>query len=408
MSPTRLSQRLSSPLLSIALALLSAPHAAAQDDTLRIGSWNLEFLGDPGQHRTVYLDNGGREQLPPRTDDDLRRIGALVRELGVSMLAIQEICGEQAARDLAAAIGPTWRDVLGTTGGWNDGATFQSLGFVYDGARLELLWAEELLDFPRERDDLPIFHRVPVTACFRDRVTGIDFRAVTVHLKASMKPADLQKRKLEATVLRDWIVLLQATPGEDQDLVVLGDFNSTYGTDPQQVLEQAGVLRYLPQRVAEPTIMHFAEPIDQVAVAPAFTEVDPATFDAHGEAAAADPRAWRKTYSDHFPVTVTLRASADDDPDAAFSRGAAEHRLPVALRAGEPAAATTVRAEATAPRAATTIATGARVEVSVLEIGTVRGELLEPLGDWVVVLCDSTGSVRAFPAVRVVQVRVAR
>jgi hypothetical protein len=41
----------------------------------------------------------------------------------------------------------------------------------------------------------------------------------------------------------------------------------------------------------------------------------------------AAKRAWRQTYSDHFPVTIDLRAAPDGDPEATFA--APVHSLPV-------------------------------------------------------------------------------
>jgi hypothetical protein len=85
------------------------------------------------------------------------------------VLAVQEINGEAPLRKVAAAAGPSWHVLLGTSGGWDDGKTAQRIGFVYDSAVVDLLQAEELLQLPREFEGVPIFHRVPVTACFRTR-----------------------------------------------------------------------------------------------------------------------------------------------------------------------------------------------------------------------------------------------
>lgn len=392
-------------LLRILVSALLSPSLAAQDSAqLRIGSWNLEWFGGPPAMRSVRLDGGKNRELPPRDDQDLAKMGAFVRELGVSVLAVQEIGSEDELRKMAKHVGPTWEVVLGTTGGWADGKTLQAIGFCYDAARVELLWAEEMLDFPREKDGVPIFHRVPATACFRDRASGLDFRAVVLHLKAGDKADDKKKRSLEAQGIRDWLVALQASKDEDQDVVVLGDFNSGYGTDVQKTLEASGVARYLPQIRAEPTIMHFDEPIDQIAPSPRFLEVRAETFDAHGEAAQPDREAWRKTYSDHFPVTVTLASRGDDDPEAKFSHGKQEHRLPVGAR---------TQAEAPAPEKATrarseeSFAAGTAVKVFVHNGSTmleVDGTLLGGLSEWVRIR-DLQGMVRAFPALSVREVQ---
>lgn len=377
--------------------LFAAALCAQEAKELRIGTWNLEWFGGPPAMRSVR-DVGKERELPPRDAQDLQKMGAFVRELGVSALAVQEIGSGELLNTLAKQIGPSWNAVLGTTGGVPDGS--QSIGFLYDGKRVELLWAEELLEFPRKKGDLSIFNRVPVTACFRDSQSGVDFRAICVHLKAGGKAEDEKKRALEAQGLRDWLMTLQASKDEDQDIVVLGDFNSTYGTEVQKTLEESGVARYLPQLRPEPTIMHFPEPIDQIAPSPRFLEIAPASFDAHSEPAQSDRESWRKTYSDHFPVTVTLVSNGDDDPSSSFARGKKEHQLPTSARQGA-ADGTTKPASMDSP-----FVPGTAVVIRFLDVGTddVEGLLINKLGTWVEVR-DMQGTIRAFPMSSVREVR---
>lgn len=314
-------------------ALLFAALASAapqQPGTLRIGTWNLEFLGATGNFRN---------NLPPRDDADYAAIGKKVRELGVAVLAVQEICGAEPLQKVAAGAGPTWRTLLGTSGGWDDGKTSQQIGFLYDSGAVDLVLAEELLELPRDVEGTPIFHRVPVSAVFRCKTTGCDFRAITVHLKAGQKDLDKIKRRLEASHLHTWLGNVLGKAGEDQDVVVLGDFNSTYGTEPETVLEKGGTFQYLETSPQVPTIMHFPEPIDQVVVGAGFGEVVRSSLRVHGDFGGLDKDAWRKIYSDHFPVTVELKASGDDDPAATFASTAGQ-LLPVNLRPANATAAT--------------------------------------------------------------------
>ena len=131
-----------------ALACTALP--AQEATTLKIGTWNLEFLG---------ADPKYRRDTPPRDAADYQKIGAYVKQLGVAALGVQEICGSEALEKVAVAAGPTWRAVLGTSGQWTDGKTQQGVGFLYDTAMLTLLHCEELLDFPSELDGVNVFHR---------------------------------------------------------------------------------------------------------------------------------------------------------------------------------------------------------------------------------------------------------
>lgn len=370
------------PTLSFLLFALAAPAQAPAEIT--IGTWNLEFLGAQANYRN---------DVPPRDDGDLAAIGARVRELGVAVLAVQEINDEIALQKVAAGAGPSWRFVLGTTGGWTDGATAQRIGFLYDTAVVDLLGAEELLELPRERDGVPIFHRVPVTAWFRSKATGFDFRAVTVHLKAGQKPQDEQKRRFEAEALHGWLAGLRAAALEDQDYVLLGDFNSSYGAEPEQLLERDGVVAYVDQPEPSPTIQHFADPIDQIAAGPGFDELRRTSYRVHREHGGLDRTRWRKVYSDHYPVTVQVDASTDADPTAQFRRGAPEQALPASLRAPADTASAAAGRRGWPPRA------NALLEVRLLDgsqfAGKLHGRLPQGPGGWLVL--EIEGTLRAVP-----------
>jgi endonuclease/exonuclease/phosphatase family metal-dependent hydrolase len=380
---------------------------------LRIGTWNLEHLG---QH-----DNA-------RTDDDFRKIAAFILDLDVAVLAVQEVAGPEPLARLvgelnaraaplagapSAATAPPFQFVLGTTGGFGDGTGRISVGFLWDDRRVELCQAEELLQLPRERDGLPIFHRVPVAAVFRARAGGtgggLDFRAITVHLKASRGTTNDAKRKAEVQSLLAYIGELHAKQGEDRDILVLGDFNHGYGSPAHAAFTANGLVRYLRTDGDPPTIVHFAEPIDHLAITEdgLDLEVVPASRRVHDELLRElGQEAWRATYSDHLPVTVDLIAELDRDPQARFSpAGAAQELLP---GSGAAAAAQPVSPGPApgAPPAADAFPVGCQVTVTYRGFEgeperQQKGTLREPLGDWVVIDAGSDG-VLAFPAARVV------
>jgi endonuclease/exonuclease/phosphatase family metal-dependent hydrolase len=361
--------------------------------TFNVGTWNLEFLGAEGNFRN---------NTPPRTAADHAAIGRKIAELGACVLAVQEINDEASLREVAAGAGGDWNVVLGTSGGWDDGKTAQRIGFVWDSAQVELLFAEELLQLPREFEGLPIFHRVPVTAGFRHKASGCDFRLVTVHMKAGQKADDARKRRGEATALANWLDALGNASGEDGDVLLLGDFNSTYGAEPEQLFEQNDRRRYLEPRTPSPTILHFADPIDHVVVGQHFQEVRRDSLAIDGDCDGLPREQWRKVYSDHFPVTATIVAREDDDPQAKFTRGPATQALPRELPPG--ARRTPAPAPATgAAKGPWPPAIGQRVRVLQLANGVVEGRLLAPLPEgahgWIVL--DRDGEVRAIPIANV-------
>ncbi len=362
--------------------LFAGALAAQAEETFRVGTWNLEFLGAPPNLRT---------DTPPRDEGDYAAIGRKVVELGVVVLAVQEVNDEASLRKVAAGAGPSWDVVLGTSGSWNDGKTAQHIGFLFDRAAVDLLFAEELLQLPREYEGQPIFHRVPVTAAFKHKASGCDFRLVTVHLKAGQKEVDGQKRRGAAIALAKWLGEVRAGADEDPDVVLLGDFNATYGTEPEVEFERSGLLRLLDQAKSTPTIMHFPEPIDQVAGSTGFAELRAGSLAVDNDCDGLSREQWRKIYSDHFPVTAAIAAGGDDDPAATFRRGASGHALPVTKRSAAPAAG---GANSAWPPAVGTI-----VRMITMANATYEGRLLRPIpdgpGGWIAI--EKDGAVFAVP-----------
>ncbi|MEZ5965312.1 MAG: endonuclease/exonuclease/phosphatase family protein [Planctomycetota bacterium] len=411
--------------------MLAASLASQAPQHVRVGSWNLEFFGN--------------RRNEPRSDADIAEVGHYIGELGVDVLAVQEVGTPQALQKLVGSLGPRWQFVLGSTGMWRDGSGGQRLGFLWNDARVELLQAEELLDLPREAEDpqtgrLPIFHRVPLCAAFRARNGGLDFRAVTVHLKADNR-SDLdkhqrdemstRKRAAEMRALGRALTAMLAKPGEDQDLVLLGDFNHVFARERSSETPDETKVRYdlrvsllsdlpgfvrLPPATPRPTIRYFPESIDHVVVSAGLREEAlPATVAVHGpfetsrQPTEAELDAWQKAYSDHFPLTLDLDAAEDRDPDATFAAVDRGHEL---RPGGYAAAAAPVRPatpalESPAPTAqARTIAArsdrgpagllgpGRRVELRMIAGGAFVGTLLErPQGEWVHLQLDNGAAV---------------
>lgn len=305
------------------------PGGDAPRTVIRIGSWNLEHLGA----RTMFQDLKRYPDSPAdRTPEQLARLARFIEDLEVDVLAVQEVFGPAAMQQLLQHLGDDYRFALGTTGVYDK--TRISPGFLWNRQRVQLLQCEEMLDFPSAVGELSVFHRKPVNAAFRvlrpDGKTGFDFRAITVHLKASNKKKDERKRSAEVKILADYLRELSERAGEDTDIVVLGDFNHTYGAPAHRVFTQGGCVQYVePTPKRSPTIVWFDDPIDHVAVTAGIRDdVIPGTLRIHnqmvdytltGEALVASKAAWRKVYSDHFPVTIDLDGTVDGDPDATFA-----------------------------------------------------------------------------------------
>lgn len=419
------------------LAAVLAPPVATQapQTRIRVGTWNLEFFGN--------------RRDAPRSDADIATVAGFIRGLGVDVLAVQEVGTPEALAKLARSLGPRWSTVLGTTGMWRDGSGGQRVGFVWNDERVALLHAEELLDLPREVEDaavgrIPIFHRVPVCAVFRARTGGLDFRAVTVHLKADVRreieahgrdETSTRKRVAEVTALGEALRRMLARADEDQDVLVLGDFNhvlardrATAPADAKAVADlRVPLLAHLPgfTRIApadpRPTIRWFTDAIDHVVVGAGLREeVLAATVKVHLPTGSREPtevelEAWQKVHSDHFPVTIDLDASVDRDPNAIFAPAEQKHELrPAGTAVAEEATpAPRARPQPTAERSVTTRATppgegtvraGQHVELRTIGGHVFQGTLVGDLGEAWVHLDLDHGGLAAFPVRNIVAI----
>jgi endonuclease/exonuclease/phosphatase family metal-dependent hydrolase len=116
-----------------------------------------------------------------------------------------------------------------------------------------------------------------------------------------------------------------ADPDEDNDIVVLGDFNHCHTAPKAEILSNGAFGNFLSGSKGGQSIIHFDRQIDHIVPLGTFEEIDTRSFRVHSEGL-RDKNAWRDRYSDHFPVTATLEAVRDDDPKARFT--APRNRLP--------------------------------------------------------------------------------
>ena len=388
-------------MLLPALCALTAACSTAQE-TLRVGSWNLEHFGE--------RDNPG-----PRKPQDYKAIAEKIREIGVDVLGVQEIRTLSAIERLRTQLGDHWSYVLGTTGTFSNNSGQIAVGFLWNRNRVELVQAEELLQLPSKVNELSTFHRKPVDAVFRARGGGVDFRAIVVHFKASRGAKNEAKRKAETAALRAYVQGLYAKEGEDRDIVVLGDFNHTYGAPAHKVMTKGGFFEYLKAPGSPRTIVHFPEPIDHAAITKGLREdLVAKRLTVHVDQAEKDLEAWRAVYSDHIPVSFELQAESDRDPDATFTPAGKTQWLGHGGKSAKPRMKIVSASAGARPAPKTPFGAGASVELTYVETmrggdGVIdvvrkrRGTLLSAPHDWVELATD-TGEVLSFPRERVVSI----
>jgi endonuclease/exonuclease/phosphatase family metal-dependent hydrolase len=145
---------------------------------------------------------------------------AMIAELDVPIVAVQEIMDPQVFTDAATrTLGPNWRAEFGP---WGDGDKRRLLpGVLYDNHRYQLDHARLHRQTRIDGVGRPMLE---VRLLARD--DGSALRVFVVHLQSGGDNADQRRAQLDAVTP----ILQRAAAGKDE-VVMLGDFNSTSDAD---------------------------------------------------------------------------------------------------------------------------------------------------------------------------------
>jgi endonuclease/exonuclease/phosphatase family metal-dependent hydrolase len=181
-------------------------HPPARGEALRVVTWNLaNFEGDPRDH-------------------DLERIAEVVEQLDPDIVAFEEIKDPEAL----AGVLPDF-ELRFSEGG---GRGHQRLGFAWRPERAELVETSEHRELSFSGRVRPAF-----AAYFTGLEGGPDLWLVAVHLKAMPEGIELRRQQ--------WPELLAVSEAKragahgDEDLIVLGDFNTTGRRRGGEAVERA-------------------------------------------------------------------------------------------------------------------------------------------------------------------------
>jgi hypothetical protein len=318
-------------LLAAGLAgLLSLPPALTGQgkgapSTLRLGSWNIEHLGDPGARRGPGT---GVRQAP----QDLAKY---IRYARVDALAVQEIAADDPAptgfpkkyrtnsiltrtfNELNRTPGNGWKHVLFPKARAAD--TSQWTGIAWKSAKLRAVGEpfQVPVSHARSARGSNLWDRNLHAVHFSAGPGKTDFLALVVHLKASTTGDFSAHRHEEMKELVARLPLLQKPfPGE-KDLVILGDTNMEHGAKEPGVaaLEKAG-FRDLNRQDADTHTAKGIQPFDRIFVPgkqPEFTARSQEVLAEFQKKERLSFAEFRKRFSDHYIVVTEIRVLADDD-----------------------------------------------------------------------------------------------
>jgi endonuclease/exonuclease/phosphatase family metal-dependent hydrolase len=327
-----------------ALLVLFAVGGFAAADELTVTTWNIEHLGSPGRG---FGGGFGGGDLPKRTDSQLKQIAAFIKnDLKSDVLAVQEIAItrtrlgrsfskplDTVAAELNAAGDAKWQYFLPSvkkTPPQNEHN--EHLGFLWNAKRVRLLAVFEMDLLNQELAGKNLFDRKPLVGYFEavddQGKSKNDFVLVNVHLGSGQ---DNDESHLIAMTLIEYSLdrNLGQNAVTESDAIILGDFNDNPNS------EKNGKKLHTPALYAHMQFKGYVDLstadlkttrmnaqlnslIDHILVnkgAKKHVEQDKATIFQPGGGDSTKFAEWRKTFSDHFPLSFKLKITADDDAD---------------------------------------------------------------------------------------------
>ena len=214
-------------------------------DTVRVGTWNLRWfpLGTAQAH-----DDGSAEPT------DREWLVCAIRWMQIDLVAIQESLAtpkanqawETITKQLSNQTGQTWQWYRQPCGRPDD----HHIGLLWNDSRVALSHFESLweLNAKAENGSNPCTYglRPGQYARVQSRTTnGVDFHVIAVHLKSGPTVFALEERQKAFNRIDKAVAPLLKL---DQDVVILGDFNTMGAGDRQSQLSE---LKYLRRFVAK-------------------------------------------------------------------------------------------------------------------------------------------------------------
>lgn len=297
---------------------------ASAQEQLRIGSWNIEHLGQPGARR----GSGEGVLQEPR---DLARY---IRHANVDLLAVQEITADDEApegfpkkyrtnsiltktfQELNKTPGQDWKHILFPKMKTAD--TSQWAGLAWKSAKVKA--TGQVFQVPvshtRSSQDAARWDRNLHAMMFSAGKGKSDFAVLVVHLKANSSTNYAKHRGEEISEFGKRIAdLHKAFPGE-KDFIVLGDTNIQNADEPGvKAMEDAGFLD-LNKLDLDTHTAKGVQPFDRMFVPKGQPEFGRSGFEvlsAFQKKEKLSFAEFRARYSDHYIVVSTLQVGEDDD-----------------------------------------------------------------------------------------------
>lgn len=187
-----------------------------KEAALRIGTYNIR-----------NYDYDSREKVSTNNTE----LEKIIRSANPDLLAVQEIVKYDRFERFISKNLSEYQTIIARCGGRGK----QRPGMLYRSSSVELLWSKEdsrLNDRKNCEDGV----RPALIAKFRHKKTGMEFIALSVHLKAGSQDENIEQRFKQLAILSQ--ILKEIRQEHGTNVALMGDFNSTeynrYGNNYQR------------------------------------------------------------------------------------------------------------------------------------------------------------------------------
>ncbi|QOJ13882.1 MAG: hypothetical protein HRU75_04160 [Planctomycetia bacterium] len=289
----------------------SAPTGGATGRRIRVGGWNIEWLGTPGSR------SGPAKNVEQTADD----IADYILASGVNVLTLQEIASNEgddawtnstltrAFQIINVRTGAKWTHKLApATTGRN-----QQCGIAWDAAVVTPVGEmKPAASKGPQVDGATVWSRPPPGLMFSAGSGLTDFVVISIHMKSNFGGDFANVRGEEARRLARSAPLTFS----DGDLLIIGDSNCAKHAEPgPQALIEAGWADL--NDGDQPTFWQGSGALDRAFVPknqPEFAERRFEVFrDAYLKQKSLNVREFKQRFSDHFMVITEVLVMRDDD-----------------------------------------------------------------------------------------------